>query len=196
MYEFACEPQNSCNNDQYSFKAYLARWMSQAAIVAPYIADAVWPLLARSATAAAESCTGGATGEVCGTRWYTGGYDGISGVGQSLSALETVQSLLLLRGDVEGIRRYPATAPSVAIEVVEPTGTFTISPTGTRMPGTGNGHRDSQGPEDSSGRQSPDANAGNRLRVDSASGAGFWFRLVLPVAAAMAFGGWLVWWHA
>lgn len=197
MYEFACEPRNTCNNDQYSFKAYLSRWLSQSAIVAPYIADAIWPLLARSAAAAAEACSGGDTGEVCGQRWYTGGYDGVFGVGQSLSALETVQSLLLLRGEVEGIRRYPATQPSVVIQVVEPTGTFTISPTGTRMPGTGDGGGSGQppGPQDATGATDSRANAGSRAAIMSATvsghGAGIW-RLVLPVVGGMAFGGWLV----
>lgn len=28
MYEVACEPGNTCNIDQQSFKAYLARWMA------------------------------------------------------------------------------------------------------------------------------------------------------------------------
>lgn len=198
MYEFACEPRNTCNNDQYSFKAYLSRWLSKSAIVAPYIADALWPLLSRSATAAAESCSGGDTGDVCGTRWYTGGYDGVFGVGQSLSALETVQSLLLLRGEVDGIRRYPATQPNVVIEVVEPTGTFTISPSGTRMPGTGGGPDPGQfAPQNSAGQPADtNANAGNRIGLSSrdsgAFSAGTWFGLALPVAAGMAFGGWLV----
>lgn len=196
MYEFACEPQNSCNNDQYSFKAYLARWMSQSAIMAPYIADFVWTLLARSATAAAAACTGGDSGEVCGTRWYVGGYDGVFGVGQSLSALETVQSLLLLRGDVEGIRRYPATSENVNIAVVEPTGTFELDPDGTNMPGTGG---EGSQPGQRADGSVPDANAGSRTFFLDAtsSGAGFWSRLVLPgMLVGMAFGGWLVRWHA
>lgn len=191
MYEFACEPNNSCNNDQYSFKAYMARWMSKAAIVAPYIADSLWPLLSRSAIAAAESCTSGANGVVCGTRWYTGGYDGVYGVGQSLSALETVQSLLLLRGDVVDIKRYPDTQPNVAISIAEVSGTFTISPTGTSMPGTGGSGGQEQA---ETGESESGTNAGYRGSISSSSvdGAGLWFTLVLPVIVGMAFGGWLV----
>ena len=179
MYEFACEPKSTCNNDQYSFKAYLARWLSQSAIVAPYIADSLWPLLFRSATAAAETCTGGENGITCGQKWYVGGYDGSYGIGQQLSALETVQSLLLLRGNVEGMKRYPVTSDNVVIEVATPS-TFSI-PTRT----AGSPAEDAEGEAESSG-----ANAG--LRESLEPGVGTWFRLALPVLGAMAFGGCLV----
>lgn len=195
MYERRCEPNNECNYDQVSFKAYLSRWLAKSAIVAPYIADAIWPLLSRSAEAAAQSCSGGESGIICGTRWYTGGFDNQYGAGQSLSALETVQSLLLLRGDVASMRRAPATQPGVGyVQARQPTGTFTIDPDGTTMPGTGTGRDSGQGRGSRAGES--DANAGHRLRVDSSSagaGAGFWFTLVFPtVVAGVAFGGWLV----
>ena len=90
-----------------SFKAYLARWMAQAAIVAPFIKDTVMQLLTASAQAAAQSCSGNTNGTVCGQKWYTGGYDGSFGVGQQLSALETVQALLLLQGNVSTPMKAP-----------------------------------------------------------------------------------------
>lgn len=98
MYEPACEPYNTCDNDQYSFKAYLGRWLGQTTILAPSTAEAIYPLLQTSATAAAQSCSGGSDGVTCGTKWYTGGWDGTNGAGQQLSALEIVQSLLVANG--------------------------------------------------------------------------------------------------
>lgn len=97
MYESACELGNTCNNDQYSFKAYLARWMGKAAVLAPYVADFVNDLLGVSALAATASCANSAGAVTCGTQWYTGSYDGQTGLGQQLSALECVQALLANR---------------------------------------------------------------------------------------------------
>ena len=96
MYEWACETQGKCNTDQYSFKAYLSRFMAQSAIIAPYIYDQVYQALNTSAVAATQSCSGNDDTTTCGQKWYVGGYDGSFGVGQQLSALETVQALLIL----------------------------------------------------------------------------------------------------
>ena len=95
MYEVACEPGGTCNIDQQSFKAYLARWMAATTKVAPWTADTILPLLAASATAAAQTCVGGETGEMCGTKWNYQGYDGGLGVGQQMNALEVIQSNLI-----------------------------------------------------------------------------------------------------
>lgn len=96
MYEVACEPSNNCNVDQLSFKAYLSRWMAATTKVAPWTADQILPLLASSAQAAAQSCSGGnGNPVVCGTKWTTGTYDGVTGVGQQMSALEVIQSNLI-----------------------------------------------------------------------------------------------------
>lgn len=108
MYEPACEPSGKCNNDQFSFKAYLARWIAQAANLAPSIKDTATTLLTTSAQAAAQACSGQTNGTVCGQKWYVGGYDGSFGVGQQLSALETVQALLLLNGDINAPFAAPA----------------------------------------------------------------------------------------
>lgn len=94
-YEVACEPNGNCNVDQLSFKAYLSRWMAATTKVAPWTSDQILPLLASSAQAAAQSCSGGEDGNVCGTRWTQPGYDGTFGVGQQMSALEVIQSNLI-----------------------------------------------------------------------------------------------------
>ncbi|KAF2720195.1 glycoside hydrolase family 76 protein [Polychaeton citri CBS 116435] len=120
MYERTCEPTNVCNNDQFSFKGYMSRWLGKSATVAAFIKPEVQKLLSRSATAAAQSCSGGANGTECGQKWYVGGYDGSFGVGQQMSALETVQALLLLNTDLEVAVRYPKTGPNVTVQQANP----------------------------------------------------------------------------
>lgn len=122
MYEPACEPVVTCNTDQQSFKAYLGRWQAKAAVLAPYAAPAIRKRLLASARAAADSCSGGVDNVTCGTRWYVGGWDGVFGVGQQLSALEVVQGLL---AEAAG---PPATGPDVTIEARVPTSTLTLPP--------------------------------------------------------------------
>lgn len=95
MYEAACEPYNTCDTDQLSFKAYLARWMAATTKVAPWTYDYVSPYLIASANAAAQSCSGGEDGVTCGTKWNIGKWDGTYGVGQQMNALEVIQSNLI-----------------------------------------------------------------------------------------------------
>jgi mannan endo-1,6-alpha-mannosidase len=95
MYEPACETVETCDNDQYSFKGYLSRFMWASTLMAPFTASAVTTLLQTTSMAAAQSCSGGADGVTCGEHWYYGGYDGVFGVGQQMSALETLQGLLI-----------------------------------------------------------------------------------------------------
>lgn len=94
MFEAACELKVECNIDQQSMKAYLARWLAASSVVAPYLAGRVGTLLRASALGASQSCTGGAYGNTCGSKWYINGYDGLNGLGQQLSALEVVTGLL------------------------------------------------------------------------------------------------------
>lgn len=114
MLEQACEPARICNTDQASFKGYLARWMAKAAVLAPFISVQVAGLLANSSLAAAQSCSGGSgaggTTE-CGTAWWTAGYDGETGLGQQLSALETVQALLAARVPAPAIASAASPSP-------------------------------------------------------------------------------------
>ena len=117
MLEQACERARICNTDQASFKGYLARWMAKAAVLAPFISGQVAGLLANSSLAAAQSCTGGgvagdpAGATACGTAWWTIGYDGETGLGQQLSALETVQALLIARAPAPAVTASPPSTP-------------------------------------------------------------------------------------
>jgi mannan endo-1,6-alpha-mannosidase len=97
MYEVACEPNSKCNNDQRSFKAYLSRWMAWTTKLAPFTYDRILPRLRTSALAAARQCTGGPSGATCGIRWTQPEWDGTTGVGQQMSALEVIQSNLITK---------------------------------------------------------------------------------------------------
>lgn len=88
MVEIECEPSGVCNNDEHSFKAYLARWMALTAQLAPFTAGTIIPLLQSSSTAAAGQCVGGNNGRMCGQQWYQSAWDGSSGVGQQVSAFQ------------------------------------------------------------------------------------------------------------
>ena len=93
MFEQICEKTGTCNTDQLSFKAYLSRFLAKSALLVPSIQPNVTALLQASAVAAAQSCSG-LGNNTCGTKWYVGDWDGSLGLGQHLSALETVQALL------------------------------------------------------------------------------------------------------
>ena len=94
MYEVACEPQAMCDTDQQSFKAYVARWMAATIKVAPWTQPLLWPKLEASAQAAAAQCSG--PDNACGLQWTKGSqYDGLTGVGQQMSAMEVIAGMLI-----------------------------------------------------------------------------------------------------
>ncbi|RAH50507.1 glycoside hydrolase family 76 protein [Aspergillus brunneoviolaceus CBS 621.78] len=95
FYESACENWDTCQVDQFSFKAYLFRWMADTVKLAPFTHDLILGRLRPTARAAAAQCVGGASGTYCGMKWTTGVYDGTKGVGQQMSALEAIQTLLV-----------------------------------------------------------------------------------------------------
>lgn len=96
MVETSCEVGDTCETDQKSFKAYLTRWMASSIQVAPFIEDQIMPKLEASAVAAAQQCSGGETGTSCGLRWTEGTkYDGTTGVGEQMAALEAIQNVLI-----------------------------------------------------------------------------------------------------
>ncbi|TVY81778.1 Mannan endo-1,6-alpha-mannosidase DCW1 [Lachnellula suecica] len=134
MYEPACEPVNTCDNDQYSFKAYLSRFMWASTLMAPFTGNAITTLLTDSSKAAAQSCSGPSDGVTCGEHWYWGEYDGYYGVGQQMSALETIQGLLVsdsvppLHSGQVSLMTTPTTSTTVAPAPV-PTMTATATPT-------------------------------------------------------------------
>ncbi|KAK1771678.1 mannan endo-1,6-alpha-mannosidase, partial [Phialemonium atrogriseum] len=113
MYEHACEQVGSCNVDMLSFKGYMSRFMHASTLMVPSLRPAVDGLLNTSAKAAAAACAGGEQGTTCGQKWYVGGFDGNPGLGQDMSALETIQGLLAagsappLKGDqIKVVRQF------------------------------------------------------------------------------------------
>lgn len=126
MFEAACEPSYTCDVDQLSMKAYLARWLAATSVMAPYTAGRIGPLLQASALGAASACTGGADGgQPCGTQWYAGGYDGHTGLGQQLSAMEVMYALLVNE------TTPPLTSPGVIIRNVPDNVTSIVRATNT-----------------------------------------------------------------
>ncbi|KAM0333394.1 hypothetical protein ACHAQA_002055 [Verticillium albo-atrum] len=94
-YEVACEKKMSCTVDMLSFKGYVARWLSTMTQVAPFTADTILPVLRNSAQKAVDQCTGGTDGRTCGFQWWTGEFDGVTGVGETMNVLSAVSSLLI-----------------------------------------------------------------------------------------------------
>lgn len=97
MTEVACEPVDLCDLDQQSFKAYLARWMAATTKWAPWTYGRVKPLLEASAVAATSTCTGGDNDRMCGLKWNTRKWDGTTGVGQQMAAMEVILANMIAR---------------------------------------------------------------------------------------------------
>ncbi|KAF3006480.1 hypothetical protein E8E13_004013 [Curvularia kusanoi] len=132
MYEWACETGETgrhCNLDQQSFKAYLARFMAKTAAVAPFTKDTITKYLKASAVGAAKSCSGGDDKATCGSKWYTGSWDGTSGVGQQLSALEITQALLSLKQNIVPLKQGAAEPKPTTTATPAPSSTPSNKPT-------------------------------------------------------------------
>lgn len=112
MYEHACEQVDRCDTDMKSFKGYLSRFMYASSLMIPSLQPTVHRLLDASAMAAAKACSGGGNSTACGQKWYVGGFDGSVGLGQEMSALETIQGQLarqapapLAKGAIKDVRQ-------------------------------------------------------------------------------------------
>jgi mannan endo-1,6-alpha-mannosidase len=95
MSEVACEIPATCNNDQKIFKGLLSTWMAFTTLLVPSTTAKIMPYLQGSAKAAAVACSGGASGNLCGQRWYQTTWDGVQGLETSMSALSVVMSNLV-----------------------------------------------------------------------------------------------------
>jgi mannan endo-1,6-alpha-mannosidase len=101
MFEVACEGVGLCDTDQQSFKAYLSRWMAATTKWAPWTYDRIKSVLSSSAVAAATQCVGGSNGRMCGLKWAnnSGAWDGTTGVGQQMAAMEVVLANMIQQAD-------------------------------------------------------------------------------------------------
>lgn len=96
MYEAACQPRNTCNNDQRCFKGIFSAFLGHTALFIPSLTDEIMDRLRTSAAAAAQSCSGGSDGHTCGLNWFYGGWDGVWGLGEQISALQVIQTTRVL----------------------------------------------------------------------------------------------------
>ena len=87
MTEVACEPERTCQDDEHAYKGLTAQWMGEAMQVAPFTTDTISSYLQSSALGAAKQCSGGHNRTTCGTHWTENEFDGITGLGQEMSAL-------------------------------------------------------------------------------------------------------------
>ncbi|KAH0845801.1 Mannan endo-1,6-alpha-mannosidase DCW1 [Fonsecaea pedrosoi] len=110
--EIQCESTLVCDQDQKSFKAYLARWLAVTSLLVPSTAPQIIPKLQASAQAAAGQCDGGANGRECGMQWYTSTWDGSTGVGQQMAALSVIGSVLNSQALMPKSTRTGATSKS------------------------------------------------------------------------------------
>ncbi|KAI3324859.1 glycoside hydrolase family 76 protein [Xylariaceae sp. AK1471] len=108
MFEQKCEPSHACTTDQTSFKASLSRWLGKTAVLVPSVKATVMTLLGNSAQGAAQSCVGHGN-STCGVSWSGNGFDGQSDFGVELSALETIQSLLVFEAPPFAVASVPKT---------------------------------------------------------------------------------------
>lgn len=99
LYEFQCELTQSCLwglGNGATFKAYLARWLADTTLMAPFTAPIIEPLLKSSAKAAASTCTAGMNQTSCRVAWWNGtAGDSSIGAPQQITALETITANLL-----------------------------------------------------------------------------------------------------
>jgi mannan endo-1,6-alpha-mannosidase len=202
IYEAACEPYNTCNNDQYSFKAYASRFLAKTAVLAPYTLPAIRNLLTTSAAAGiAEACSSGPENATCGQKWYVGGFDGNPGIGQQMSALEGVQGLMAVLPPAQeitsslnatwtngtmaeggGLQWVPRTGPDVTIAVLPVTSTFVAeTPVGTADGAPGASGVGSTGQSEGDGKGD-----GESTGAVSKSRAELGVKAALPVIAAAA----------
>lgn len=86
-----CEKTQRCNVDQWSFKAYLSRWLALSAQLAPFTAPHIAPILQHNAKAAARVCN---AANQCGSQWNFDAFDGSTGVGQQMSTLSVITANL------------------------------------------------------------------------------------------------------
>lgn len=87
--------------------------LSSVALLAPQTTSKILPLLQGSAVAAAKSCTGGTNGTECGMKWYSGKYDGSTGLPEDLSATSLfTANLVAFDKQAPGTQANAAGAPS------------------------------------------------------------------------------------
>ncbi|KAF2170284.1 glycoside hydrolase family 76 protein [Zasmidium cellare ATCC 36951] len=160
--EVACTMEDNCNVDQKAYKATLARalniFQSQTASSPSTFngtssSDAysrAAAILRASAEGAAAQCSGGDDGTTCGFDWSSSTWDGTSGMGQELNALEVL------------LANLPAKALNTAND--------------TSIAGSGGSGSNSTSTEESGGSNSTGTSTGSAESASSSTSgaAGLW----------------------
>ncbi|RLL95952.1 hypothetical protein CFD26_106204 [Aspergillus turcosus] len=94
MSEVACEPIESCNDNEILFKGLVTSWLAFTALLVPSTYDRILPKLQGSAVAAADTCTGNGNNS-CGVRWYTKKWDGWTGMEEEISVADVLSVNLI-----------------------------------------------------------------------------------------------------
>lgn len=94
MYESQCQASNTCNNDERAFKGLLSFMLEYTSFLVPELQSDIMSYMTPSANAAAGSCDGGFDKHSCGLNWFNATNDGYFGLGEQISALGAIQSLL------------------------------------------------------------------------------------------------------
>jgi mannan endo-1,6-alpha-mannosidase len=80
----------------FSFKAFIVRWFAGTTQIAPFTKPQIMRILATSAAAAAQQCSGGENGRMCGLSWrLKDKWDGTQGAGQQMAAMEVVMANMI-----------------------------------------------------------------------------------------------------
>lgn len=99
LYERQCQSSGTCTTDERSFRSITARCLGLTAKLVPSLQSTIMEILDASASGAAASCSGGTDGVTCGQDWSKGSWDDLYGLGEQISALEAIQSTLILTRD-------------------------------------------------------------------------------------------------
>lgn len=92
MAEITCEPIKTCDRSMMIMKGAFVQNLAQITVAAPYTSSKILPLLQGSATAAAKTCTGGDSNDLCGGHWYKKTFDGDGGIESQVAALSLFTS--------------------------------------------------------------------------------------------------------
>lgn len=95
MSEYYCEIPNNCDGNSSTFKAFLSAWLAFLTTLVPIDPNVIMAKLKASAVGAAQQCSGGDDGKICGMHWYESTWDGDTGIGEQMSALSVLSSTLI-----------------------------------------------------------------------------------------------------
>lgn len=133
MFESACEPVKTCNEEIGIYRSVLARALGDVATFAPYQKASVTPAIQGSATAAAKHCNGNSDNDTfCNFSWLPSETVAFTGLDQQVSALQIVLANL----DRPQLATANHTGSGDASGSTGPSSTSTSAPSSTQSTAT------------------------------------------------------------